>query len=137
MSTAPMQRGSQLALITDAKGQRLRNSEEAAEYLGVHVGHIRKLVERWRTGEKGLKPIKKGRDLLFSQEELDNYKNTKLPLGRPIQPTRSKAVAERRRKMREYMREYRAQKAAKKKGKKGKGRRVSSKVIKFKAPGRR
>lgn len=105
MALTSTRRESNLTYITDASGQRLYTTIQAAKYLDVHPGHIRKLIHR-----KELKPIKKGRDNLFTEESLDRYNESRRPRGRQVEPTKSKTVAEKRREVREYMRDYRKRK---------------------------
>src|SRR5436305_1384809 len=104
--TAPSRRRTPtLNYITDAKGQRFYTTRQAASYLGVTKGHIRKLASKGT-----LKPIKKGRDNLYTQAQLDRYQQARLPRGAQIKPTRSVSTAEERQRTREYMRQYRKRK---------------------------
>lgn len=48
--------------------QRLMVVDEVAEFLGLSVGAVHKMVQRGR-----LKPYKVGRRLKFSQEQVDEY----------------------------------------------------------------
>lgn len=58
---------------------KLYSTREAAEYLGLSVSALKYHVHR----AGNLRPRRVGNSLVFTQEQLDEFKRNRRPVGRP------------------------------------------------------
>lgn len=94
---------------------QLYSTAQAAKYLDVTEGHVRKLVSMGRLKAVPRQPDEPNQ---FRKRELDRYRAKRKRVGRPQGSiSRQKMTPERREKWRLYMQKYRARKARKQSGK--------------------